>query len=223
MFSRPNRYLLTFIACFGFCLFAAIGLSPRAQAASDPITVTSQTDTVTFPKQIDFQMSATDSAAPITEASIYISYNGVASNATRKVQIANFANTETLQWQEDISGSNFVEPGTQVSYYWQLVDNLQNTHTQAPQTFTVIDTRFSWQHLTHGQVQVNWYNRTIVSSASTVIWVVACSTRSMSGSIRTTTIFTARSHPVPMNGSEVWLFQTSIKHRSLSKQPPIRR
>lgn len=159
MFSRPNRYLLTFIACFGFCLFAAIGLSPRAQAASDPITVTSQTDTVTFPKQIDFQMSATDAAAPITQASIYISYNGVSSNTTRKVQIANFANTETLQWQEDISGSNFVEPGTQVSYYWQIVDNLQNTHTQAPQTFTLTDTRFSWQHLTHGLVQVNWYNR----------------------------------------------------------------
>jgi hypothetical protein len=159
MFSRPNRYLLTLIVCSGFCLFAVLAFSPKVQAAGDPITITAQTQTVTFPKRIDFQMTATDSAAPITQASIYISFNGVNSTTTRNVQIAHFATTETLQWQEDISGSNFVEPGTQVKYYWQIVDNSQDVHTGATQTFTVTDTRFSWQHLTSGQIQVNWYNR----------------------------------------------------------------
>ncbi len=161
MFSRPNRYLLTFVACISFCLFAAICSSPQALAASDPMTVTSQTDTVTFPKKIDFQMSATDSAAPITQASIYIQYNGTNSNVTRKVQVAHPANTVSLQWQENISDANFTTPGTRVSYHWQLEDSLQNFHTQTQQTFTVIDTRFSWQHLTQGLIQVNWYNRPV--------------------------------------------------------------
>src|SRR6266545_7814754 len=53
MLLRPYRYLLTFIVCVSFCLFTTAAFSPLAQAASGgPITVTSQTDTVTFSKEI---------------------------------------------------------------------------------------------------------------------------------------------------------------------------
>ena len=159
MFLRSTRYLLTFVICAWLCLLATVHLSPHALAASDPITVTAQTDTVSFPKGIDFQMSATDASAPITLATVYIKYNGTGIHTTHIVPIEHPATTVTLQWHDDISGSNFITPGTQISYYWQVQDKLQNNHTEALQKFTVVDTRFSWQHLSEGFLQVNWYNR----------------------------------------------------------------
>jgi len=161
MLSRPYRYLLAFIVCASFCLFTTAAFSPLVQAApKDPITVASQTNTVTFPKEIVFKLTATDSAAPIIQASIYASYNDTSNdNTVYTVPVAHSANTVTLQEHINISGSNFVTPGTRVTYYWMLHDKLLDDYSLPQQTFTVNDTRFSWQHLTQGLVQVNWYNR----------------------------------------------------------------
>ena len=64
-----------------------------------------------------------------------------------------------VSWREDTSHGHFIPPGVQVTYNWEFTDNAGNTLTDAQQQFTTIDTRFNWQHLTQGMLQVNWYNR----------------------------------------------------------------
>jgi hypothetical protein len=132
-------------------------LSINAFAQSDPITVTSQTDTISFPKSIDFQMQASDISSSITSATLYIKFNG--SQETHQISANPPARKVALHWQEDTTRDNFNPPGTGVQYYWQLRDSAGHTHTDTIQTFSVVDTRFSWQQLSQGQLQVHWYNR----------------------------------------------------------------
>ena len=159
MFLRSFRSLLIFTGCICLSVFILVTHSPHTLAAVNPITVTSQTDTISFPKSIDFQMSATDRSGNITKGTIFIKNSNTPYSMPLVVPVTTPAQSVTLNSHEDISGANFASPGTQITYYWQLQDTQGNTYSGASQTFTVIDTRFSWQHLNQGELQVNWYGR----------------------------------------------------------------
>jgi hypothetical protein len=157
--SLMRSILLCF--CCAFVLSFAISLPAYAHTSSDPITVTAESDSIHFPNSIDFQVSATDSAAPITTATIYITYDADAGAApeSHTITITPHARTITTQWHEDTSSSNFQLPGTPVQYYWFIQDSAGSFYHSATQSFTTIDSRYSWQHLSSGLLQVNWYNR----------------------------------------------------------------
>jgi len=144
----------------------ASGAFPRtalaAYSSNDPITVTSQIDTVHFPQYINFDLSAQDTSGNITHANITIIFSvpGYRQQENdRSVPIAHPAHSITLHWREDTSGDNFYPPGTKVNYTWQLQDITGHFHTDSIHYFTTIDTRFNWQELSHGLLHVDWYNR----------------------------------------------------------------
>jgi hypothetical protein len=160
--SLRSVYLLGLLLLFlcGF-FFLPVAFSAKAFAASDPIAVTSQSDVVHFPGSIDFAMSARDTAGSITEATIYISYKDSPSSFEKEhsVIINRPARIVKVNWHEDTSGNNFHTPGTPVEYNWVLHDSANNYHTESSKDFKTIDTRYSWQHLSQGLLQVDWYNR----------------------------------------------------------------
>ncbi len=149
------------------CLCAAVSspflFSFHTFAFNDPIIVTSHTDTVNFPQSIDFQLSARDSLNTLTEATIYLNYNGKAFQEEHQVAVASGTHEATFRWHDDLTRSTarFTPPGTRIGYYWIIVDSEGNSHTDEIQTFEIDDNRFTWQHLTQDQYQVNWYNRPI--------------------------------------------------------------
>lgn len=165
MFPRRARLSLPFVLCC--CLLAAM-LAPvvcsapaLAASTSNPITITSESDTVHFSQSIDFQMSAQDSSAVINKAIIYIQYGpaGMDESSAQHVVTITAGHTITANWVEKTTGNNFVPPGTPVSYSWVLSDSAGNSLTGSQQQFRTTDTRFPWQHLTQGMLQVDWYNR----------------------------------------------------------------
>jgi hypothetical protein len=150
-----------FLVCFGICflsLLAPFVHSSQAQATSDPITVTSQTTTIRFPQSIDFQLSANDSSSPIVQATIVLK---VAGDDQQQQTLTPKPPTRavTLHWHKATTGNQFEPVGTFVTYYWVLRDQASNVYMGALQTLTQVDTRFNWQHLSQGDLQVNWYNR----------------------------------------------------------------
>jgi hypothetical protein len=151
------------LLCFCGIFFLSISFSSIAfaQSESNPITVISETDTIHFPDSIDFRLSAVDANSPITEAIIYITYNTYSGAYPTQhiVTINKPQDLITVDWQESTTDSNFQTPGTPVQYYWVLQDSTGNSYTQAIQYFTTIDSRFPWQHLSSGKLQVNWYER----------------------------------------------------------------
>src|SRR5947209_8549159 len=213
MSLRRMYFLRLMLLCFCCLLLLPSAFSARALAYDDPIMITSQTDAVHFPAYIDFTISANDSVSPITQAMIYIAYKEMP-NATpveHNVTISRSARFMSLHWRENTGVDNFHYAGTPVEYYWVLQDSLNHQYTEPPQDFTVLDTRFSWQHLTQGLLQVNWYKRplsfgqilldkaqTSLTHISQVLGVDYC-IRSISGCMRTISISMGRLRPALMN------------------------
>ena len=157
---RPILLVVTLCLCT--LLLSSVAASHTAFAASDPITVISQRDIVHFPNYIDFDISAKDTNGIIANATITITFTVpgyVDKQYYQAIPVAHPAHTATLQWRQKTTGNDFYPPGTLVSYNWRLQDNSGNVHDDVVQNFKTIDSRFSWQHLSQGMLQVNWYNR----------------------------------------------------------------
>jgi Peptidase MA superfamily len=127
--------------------------------SNNPITVTSRTFSEQFPDSINFNAHAHDAAGTINRASIVLTFSAGGTSETHTVPLSKSGNVVSVFWHEDTSSGHFIPPGIQVFYNWEFWDNLGNTFTDAQQNFSTIDSRFNWQHLTQGSLQVNWYNR----------------------------------------------------------------
>lgn len=153
------RLLLLFSLCILFLLPVA---SPRQAAAlSSPITITSQTYAISFPDSIKFNLNADDANSTIARASIFITFgpDGDQQQDTGTLTVNPPAHAVSLHFNENTSSSHFHPPGTPVSYYWQIWDSAGYSDVGTIAQFSTIDTRFTWQHLSQGLLQVNWYNR----------------------------------------------------------------
>ena len=163
MSLRPIYLLRLLLICIISISFFSFAFSSKPASAFDsPIAILSQSDTVHFPAYIDFSLTAIDSTSPITSATIYITFKDVPYGGEMEypVTINHPAQRISLNFRDDTSSTqNFHSPGTPVEYYWVLQDNALRQSVALPQDFTTIDTRFSWQHLSQGLLQINWYNR----------------------------------------------------------------
>jgi hypothetical protein len=159
-------FRLFMLAVCGVALSGALFItSPMpAHAATNPITATSHAQVMHFPNSVDISMTATDSSSTITSATLYISvqlggiYGGSVGGEQHTVTVAP-AKTASFSYSEDLTGSSFVRPGTPINYYWVIQDSANRSYTGTTQNFVIADSRFAWQHLTHGLMQVNWYNQ----------------------------------------------------------------
>lgn len=162
MLLRAIRLIIFAVLGLGTLSLSSVLFSHSALAADDPITITSQTETVHFPNYIDFDLNASDSSSPISQAIISITFDfsgGTSQEDNHTLKVSQPAQQVQLHWREDTTDSNFYPAGVHVSYHWQLQDSVGHWHTDAAQHFTTIDTRFNWRHLSQGLLQVNWYNR----------------------------------------------------------------
>lgn len=153
-------YLLScLLVCLGLSIVSPMLLPGRALAANSPITVQAETQSGAFPNAITFQLKAHDTTGMISQATLLLTSNvPYYIDELHPVKIDQPSATVALTWREDTTGQHFLVPGTPITYTWELVDS-NGTYDLPQQQFTTIDTRFSWQHLAQGLLQVNWYNR----------------------------------------------------------------
>lgn len=159
MLVRHTRLLPLLLCCLfsSLLFFMAVPRHALALAPADPITVSSSQYTMHFPTSIDFSISAHDTSSTINKAIITLTIGSAPETHVVNVKPSS---SVTIAWHEETgSGDNFQPPGTKVDYAWQIQDGAGNTYTTPNREFTTIDTRFNWQHLSQGMLQVNWYNR----------------------------------------------------------------
>ncbi len=159
-----RRFYISLFIALVFVTFLLLPLvSPKVvhglAFSNNPISVTSRTYSEHFPDYIDLKASANDTAGTINQANIVLTFSADRASESHLVSLSKTGNAFVVSWREDTSLGHFISPGVQVYYYWEFWDNAGNTFTDAQQQFTTIDTRFNWQHLTQGMLQVNWYNR----------------------------------------------------------------
>ncbi len=176
-----RRFLLVLLLMFSLLtlFFTPLATPRQAQAlstgANDAITITSQSYVVHFPTSIIFNVSASDANSTFVDASITVNIHTQAGVESHPVAFSGSPRALRLSWPLDTTGSNFMPPGSIITYSWRFSDKAGDIFVEPLQQLTTVDTRFNWQHLTRGQLQVNWYNRpeafgqTILDKASTDI------------------------------------------------------
>src|ERR1700686_3886184 len=163
MSLRRFFLVLLMTSCLLTLFFAPLATPRHALAlsniANDAITITSQSYSVHFPDSITFNVSASDANSTFVSASIVVNVHSSAGVESHPIQIANSLRALRLNWKQDTSGNNFMPAGSAVYYFWRFTDQAGDTFVEPMQQLTTVDTRFNWQHLTQGLLQVNWYNR----------------------------------------------------------------
>jgi Peptidase MA superfamily len=162
--SLRRFFLISLMAsCLLTLFFAPLATARHALALSnipnDAITITSQSYSVHFPDSITFNVSASDASSTFVSASINVTIHSSVGVESHPVPIANSLRALRLTWKQDTSGNNFMPAGSAVYYSWRFTDQTGDTFAEPVQQLTTVDTRFNWQHLTQGLLQVNWYNR----------------------------------------------------------------
>ncbi len=162
-----HRYrirILLLVLMAMLCSLILLPMSPVAHADTQPISVVTRSAHVQFSTSIDFSVTATDSSATITAATLNVSYvmggiYGGSQSTNHAVNVAQPAHTVTLHDSESLSLNSFVPVGTPVDYTWAFQDSAGHAFTDATQRITVTDTRYPWQTLSQGMVVVHWYNQ----------------------------------------------------------------
>ena len=205
-----RRFLLTsfMMSCLLTFFFSPLAAPRHVQAlsihASDAITITSQSYVVHFPGSIIFNVSASDANSTFVDASITVNIHAVGVES-HPISFSGSPRTLRLTWTQDISGNNFMPAGSIVSYSWRFSDKAGDIFTEPLQQLILVDTRFNWQHLTRGLLQVNWYNRP--ADFGQMILAKA------SGDIQHTSSLLGGSLVNPIN---LWVYQTDVDfHGSL--------
>jgi Peptidase MA superfamily len=163
MSLRRFFLVLPMISCLFTLFFAPLATLRHAGAlstnANDAITITSQSYSVHFPDSITFNVSSNDANSTFVLAFIVVDTHSNAGAQSHPLPIANSLRALRLTWKQDTSGNNFMPAGSIVGYSWHFTDKAGDTFEEPMQQLTTVDTRYNWQHLTLGRLQVNWYNR----------------------------------------------------------------
>ncbi|MGH2478379.1 MAG: peptidase MA family metallohydrolase [Ktedonobacteraceae bacterium] len=157
MLTRRAGLLLLMLGCVVLPWMSFNVPVTYAQARGQAITVRARSSVVHFPGSIDFYETVNDSTSSLQQASLTLNIGPQQDQELQNVSVPQGQRTATLHWHEDTSGTHFLPAGVQISYYWQIWDTTGNTLTDTTQSLTTTDTRFQWQHLNHGLLQVNWY------------------------------------------------------------------
>jgi hypothetical protein len=128
------------------------GVSVRAQ---DAIHILAEDVTVSYPRLVNFDLSATSSAAPITSVRLLWQ---VGPEAAFNVQALRFRASQQVEVAYPLNAQFLsIPPFGQISYRWQIRDEQGNELITENRTVEYEDTRNNWQELSNDHLRLLWY------------------------------------------------------------------
>ncbi len=132
-----------------------LGLAlPTPIAAQDPIRVLDQNVEVAFRDHITFNISL-EGASEITEVRLLYRVGGQLATARGDADIEPGTRLEasfSIDQERD-----YLPPGTELEYWWKIVDEAGNELTTESQPFLYMDERHDWQTLSSDRLALYWY------------------------------------------------------------------
>ncbi len=147
------RYTIWFI----FVILMAVMLLPSNIFAQGDITVTSDAWEAEFRDHLTFRLEA-ESSSEIVEADLFYQISGQIATSRNETEFTpgTAINAEFVIDQTD--PSNYSPPGTEMIYWWKLVDADGNELKTEKQTLLYLDNRYDWRTLQNDRVTLYWYN-----------------------------------------------------------------
>jgi hypothetical protein len=130
---------------------------PSASLAQETITVVDQGWEATFRDNITFTLEAT-SEAEIVEIDLFYQIVGQIATSRNAVDFTPGTSVQTNFVIDQTDPSNYSPPGTELQYWWKIVDSAGNELKTEKETLLYIDTRHDWQTLENERLTLYWYN-----------------------------------------------------------------
>ena len=151
MIKKINFLLIT-ILLIG--VLAPVGSS----LAAGGITVLESSAEVEFPDKLDFILDA-ESDSDITDIRLYthverLSYAHVTSEVLVDIIPDRHIKAE---WSWDMRKTGGMPPGTNIQYWWSVLDADGNTLETQPVTLKYDDTRYEWKNVRQSDITLYWY------------------------------------------------------------------
>ena len=155
MIPEQIKRPLNFIAII-FCLVMLAGFFTGPALAQGPIEITDQSWDVAFRDHLTFAMSA-KSATEIVEADLFYQVIGQIATSRNEATFIPGTSIEASFEIDQIDPSNYFPPGTELQYWWKLVDAEGNELKTEKETLIYLDDRYDWQTLENDRLTLYWY------------------------------------------------------------------
>jgi len=135
-----------------------IAVSPVPAKAQGGLAILDSSTRVEFPAELTFRLSV-ESNVNITDVRLHytvdrFSFARVTSEAYIDFEPATAVEAE---WAWDMRRTGGLPPGTAVSYWWTVEDAHGDRIETTAERLRFDDTRYRWQILTEGKVNLHWY------------------------------------------------------------------
>jgi len=138
----------------GLIFLVATLASPAA--AQEEIQVTDQAWDSAFRDHLTFTLSA-QSPTEITEASLFYRVVGQLATSRNEAEFTPGTAIEAQFTIDQTKPANYFPPGTELEYWWKLVDANGTELKTEGQTLLYLDERFEWQTLENERLTLYWY------------------------------------------------------------------
>ena len=131
-------------------------LAPADSAAQDTIKVIDQGWDADFRDHLTFTLTA-ESSDEIVEVDLFYKVVGQIATSRNEVEFS-AGSTITAEFIIDqTEPSNYSPPGTEMEYWWKIVDAAGNELKTERETLLYLDNRYEWQFLQNERVTLYWY------------------------------------------------------------------
>ena len=141
------------LCALGLILFLFFGWIVPSYAQSDVYRDNSAE--IDFPTRIEFSLDYVGNT-PLQSATLTFDidkFNCTAVDTAVPIEIE----SNELAWTWEMVRSGNPPTGSDVGWYWELVDENGNVTTTPRQTVTLEDTRFQWRTITADRINLHWY------------------------------------------------------------------
>jgi hypothetical protein len=125
-------------------------------AQEGPIKVTDQTWEANFREHLTFKISA-ESSAEIVGVDLFYQIVGQVASSRNKADFTPGPSIEAEFVIDQTEPGNYFPPGTELQYWWKIVDADGNELRTEKETLLYLDNRYDWMTLENERLTLYWY------------------------------------------------------------------
>jgi hypothetical protein len=129
---------------------------PGPAIADEAIQVVDQSVEADFRDHITFTLQA-ESTAEIVEVNLLYQVVGQLATSRNEAEFTPGVSVDAEFKIDQTKPENYMPPGTELQYWWKIVDTAGNELRTEKQTFLYLDNHYDWQTLENERLSLYWY------------------------------------------------------------------
>ena len=154
---RHPRFWLPGLVCAAALLALMLAAANPVSAAGEPIRVIFDQPMVHFSQGVDFSVTL-DSEVEIVDVRLHYR---VAGSSVWTYTRPEFDPSQRVEANTRVAttGMSYLPPGTEVEYFYSVLDAAGNMHRTPRSSFAYVDDRFEWEVSSIGPLSLQWHGQ----------------------------------------------------------------